>query len=92
MTKKDFAHKLAEELRQLPTQSTIEEVVDRINAATIDHRSLSELDVNEILNYMDEELGDYGLLFESYDNQAGVSVMSLVRKLIAQANTGGGKK
>lgn len=92
MSIKEFAHALAEELIKLPTRQKVIEVVNRINNVEVSGRPISEEEIEQILSLMDKELGNYSYISESFDNKATVSVMSEVRKIIAQSNSEGKKK
>ena len=40
------------------------------------------------LGYIEDEIGDYGFFNENFDNHETLTLMSQVRKIIAQANGG----
>lgn len=51
-------------------------------------RPITEEEINIILRYMDDEIGNLHLLCETFENKEALSLMSELRKLIAQANAG----
>lgn len=85
----EFAHMLCEELKANPTKSNIANVTNKILKATVDGQPITAEKVEEILSCMQEELGDYVVLTETFDNQATLSVMAEVRKLIAASQASG---
>ena len=88
MTMKEYAHSCAEELKKSPTQKTVVKVCNKILHLQVAGRDITSSEVEIILGYIEDELGDYGFLNESFDNHETLTLMSQVRKIIAQANGG----
>lgn len=88
MTMKEYAHSCAEELKKLPTQSTVIKVCNKILNLKVDGRDITSSEVDKILGYIEDEIGDYGFVSETFDNHETLTLMSQVRKIIAQANGG----
>lgn len=70
------------------THAKIIEIVNDITTSTVNDRPITEEEINIILRYMDDEIGNLHLLCETFENKEVLSLMSELRKLIAQANTG----
>ena len=88
MTFKEYAHKKAQELIKNPTKATVARVVNDITSATVDNRPITEDEIRIILRYLEDEIGNLHILCETYENKEVLSLMSEVKKLIAQANAG----
>ena len=88
MTMKECAHLFAEELKKLPTQSTVIAVCNKILRLKVDGRDITSSEIENLLALIEEEVGSYGYLSENFDNHETLSLMSQVRKIIAQANGG----
>ena len=88
MTYQEYAHSKAEELIKKPTQSTVVKVVNDIRNATVGGKPITDAQIQIILGYLEEEIGNLSILCETFDNKEVLSLMSEVRKLIAKANSG----
>lgn len=89
MTMKEYAHSCAEELKKSPTQKTVVKVCNKILHLQVDGRDITSSEVEIILGYIGDEIGDdFFLLKENFDNYETLTLMSQVRKIIAQANGG----
>ena len=89
MTMKEYAHSCAEELKKSPTQKTVVKVCNKILHLQVDGRDITSSEVEIILGYIgDEIVDDFFLLKENFDNYETLTLMSQVRKIMAQA-TGG---
>lgn len=88
MTMKEYAHSCAEKLKKSPTQKTVVKVCNKILHLQVAGRDITSSEVEIILGYIEDEIGDYGFLNESFDNHETLTLMSQVRKIIAQANGG----
>lgn len=88
MTFKEYAHDKSKELIKNPTYAKIIEIVNDITTSTVNGRPITEEEINIILRYMDDEIGNLHLLCETFENKEVLSLMSELRKLIAQANAG----
>ena len=88
MTMKEYAHSCAEELKKSPTQKTVVKVCNKILHLQVAGRDITSSEVEIILGYIEDEIGDYGFLNERFDNHETLTLMSQVRKIIAQANGG----
>ena len=76
MTMKEYAHSCVEELKKLPTQKTVVKVCNRILHAQVDGRDITSSEVEIILGYIEDEIGDYGFLNENFDNHEMLTLMS----------------
>lgn len=85
MTMEEYAHSLCEKLRAKPTESTIEDVINQLLRTKVDGRPISNIQLEQLLSCMQDELGDYRAIKESFDNSAVLSVMAMVRGMIAQS-------
>ena len=81
MTKKEYAHKLAQQLKQNPTKGNVTVVIGELL-----NKKLSEEDQNEILDYIEEEIGGFQVIYEHFEIQKQLSVMQMAHQMIAQAN------
>ena len=89
MTMKEYAHSCAEELKKSPTQKTVVKVCNKILHLQVDGRDITSSEVEIILGYIGDEIGDdFFLLKENFDNYETLTLMSQVRKIIAQSNGG----
>ncbi|WP_455191224.1 hypothetical protein [Eubacterium ramulus] len=88
MTFKEYAHTKARELIKSPTKATVARVVNDITTATVDDRPITEDEIRIILKYLEDEIGNLHILCETFENKEVLSLMSEVKKLIAQANAG----
>ena len=88
MTYQEYEHSKAEELIKKPTQSTVVKVVNDIRNATVDGKPITDAQIQTILGYLEEEIGNLSILCETFENKEVLSLMSEVRKLIAKANSG----
>ena len=88
MTFKEFAHQLAEEAKRQPTTSNIVNVVNKILNAKVDGNSITEAQINLLLGYLSDELGDYGVISEIFENKEAITLMQQINKLISEANAG----
>lgn len=88
MTVKEYAHSKAVELIKKPTQSTVIKVVNDITSATVDGAPITNAQIQEILRYLESEIGNLQILCETFENKEVLSLMSEVRKLIAKAKDG----
>lgn len=86
MTLKEYSLKQANKLKEKPFKSTIIEVVNNINSQTVDGNPITNSQIEQILNYLSEELEDLSILNESFDNTETLTLMDQVRQLIAQTN------
>lgn len=78
----------AEELKKLPTQRTVIKVCNEILHLQVNDRKITDAEIESLLNLIEAEIGDYGFLSETFDNHETLTLMSQVRKMIAQANGG----
>lgn len=85
MTIKEFAHKQATLLIENPTQNNVIQVVSTILNCKVDGQPITSSQINQMLHYLEDEIGDLRITLESFDNAATLSLMGEVRKLIAQA-------
>ena len=76
------------DVKKLPTQKTVVKVCNKILHLQVDGRDITSTEVEIILGYIEDEIGDYGFLNENFDNHETLTLMSQVRKIIAQANGG----
>lgn len=88
MTFQEFAHSKAEELIKKPTHSTVVKVVNDIKNATVKGVPLTDSQIQEVLGYLEAEIGNLKVICETFENKEALSLMSEVRKLITQANAG----
>lgn len=89
MTLKEFANKLADEAKKNPTNSTVRDIVNKIlKATTVGGNRLNESQLKQLLDYLSEELGNHGLISETFDNKAAITLMQQITQLINQANEG----
>ena len=88
MTMKEYAHSCAEELKKLPTQRTVTKFCNEILHLQVNDRKITDAEIESLLNLIEDEIGDYGFLSETFDNHETLTLMSQVRKMIAQANGG----
>lgn len=88
MTFKEFAHQLAEEAKKQPTTSNMVNVVNKILNAKVDGKPITQAQINQLLGYLSDELGDYGVIFETFENKEAITLMQQINKLIAEANAG----
>ncbi len=63
-------------------------VCNKILHLQVDGRDITSSEVEIILGYIEDEIGDYGFFNENFDNHETLTLMSQVRKIIAQANGG----
>ena len=63
-------------------------VCNKILHLLVDGRNITSSEVEIILGYIEDEIGDYCFLNENFDNHETLTLMSQVRKIIAQANRG----
>ena len=89
MTAKELAHNYSELLLQKPTEETIRYIVCDIFSYTVDGHPITRSEIDTILAYMDDEVGDLAAIFESYDNGATLTLMARVRELIAKSKSQG---
>ena len=75
-------------IKKSPTQKTVVKVCNKILHLQVAGRDITSSEVEIILGYIEDEIGDYGFLNESFDNHETLTLMSQVRKIIAQANGG----
>ena len=61
-------------------------VCNKILHLQVDGRDITSSEVEIILGYIEDEIGDYGFFNENFDNHETLTLMSQVRKIIAQAN------
>lgn len=54
----------------------------------MDDRPITEDEIRIILKYLEDEIGNLHILCETFENKEVLSLMSEVKKLIAQANAG----
>lgn len=88
MTMKDYAHSCAKELKKLPTHNNIVKVCNNILQLQVNGRDITDSEIEMILRYIEDEVGDYGFVNETFDNQETLTLMSQVREIIARANGG----
>lgn len=88
MSFKEYAHMKAQELIKSPTKATVARVVNDIITAIVDDRPITEDEIRIILKYLEDEIGNLHILCETFENKEVLSLMSEVKKLIAQANAG----
>ena len=89
MTYKDFAHKLAEEIKRFPSETSVKNaVISILNAKDSNGNPLSDDAKRTIADYLIEEVGDYRPLIESYDNKEAVTMAQIINQTIARANAG----
>ncbi|RKI42426.1 hypothetical protein D7V86_06020 [bacterium D16-51] len=84
MTIKEYAHEKANELIQKPTKGTIIKVVNDIIGCQVNGRPITFSQINEILSYIEIEVGDLQVFCEAFDNTETLSLMGQVRELISQ--------
>lgn len=82
MTMKEYAHSCVEELKKLPTQKTVVKVCNRILHAQVDGRDITSSEVEIILGYIEDEIGDYGFLNENLKD----SFRKMLEKSVYKAN------
>lgn len=87
MTIKEYAHEKATELIHKPTKSTIIKVVNDIISRQSNGQPITFSQINQILSYIEIEVGDLQVFCEAFDNTETLSLMGQVRELIAQAQT-----
>lgn len=87
MTIKEYAHEQATKLIRKPTKSTIIKVVNDIINCQSNGQPITSSQINQILSYIEIEVGDLQVLCEAFDNTETLSLMGQVRELIAQAQT-----
>ena len=85
MTARELAHKYSDLLIQKPTDETIRYITNNIVSFTVDGHPISRSEIDIILAYMDEEVGDLAYICESYDNSATLTLMARVRELLAKS-------
>ena len=88
MSFREYAHAKAQELIKSPTNATVARVVNDITTAIVDDRPITEDEIRIILKYLEDEIGNLHILCETFENKEVLSLMSEVKKLIAQANAG----
>lgn len=88
MTMEAYAQKKAEELKKKPTYETIIMVVNDIKNLTVGGETITSEQIDKIISYLDNELGNLGILCESFDNKEVLTLMSEIKRIIAQANSG----
>ena len=81
MTNKEYAHKLAVNIRNNPNKTTL------INVAN-DILQYHSKDANQILSFLEEEIGGLRPIMESYDNKAQLSYIAQLRQIIKEAQKG----
>lgn len=84
MTIKEYAHEKANELIQKPTKSTIIKVVNDIIGCQVNGQPITFSQINQILSYIEIEVGDLQVFCEAFDNTETLSLMGQVRELISQ--------
>lgn len=89
MTMKEYAHQLSEGLRQKPTHEMAVKVANRILNTKVDGIPISDDQIEALLSCMQDELGNWMPLMESFDNKEVLTIMNQVRQLIAASD---GKK
>ena len=89
MTGKELAHNYSDLLIQKPTDETIKFIAHNIISCTVDGRPITRPEIDTILAYMDDELGDLTVICESYDNRETLTLMARVRELISKSNPQG---
>ncbi len=87
MTIKEYAHEKATELIRKPTKNTIIKVVNDIINCQSNGQPITFSQINQILSYIEIEVGDLQVFCEAFDNTETLSLMGQVRELIAQAQT-----
>lgn len=88
MTLKEFAHQLAEEAKKQPTTSSTVSIVNRILNVKVDGKPITQEQIKQLLGYLSDELGNYGVISETFENKETITLMQQINKLIAQANAG----
>lgn len=88
MTMKEYAHECAMELMKSPSYSTVCQVCNEILNLQVNGREIEDYEKNEILDLIEDEIGDWRFLKENFDNQETLTLMSQIRKIIAQSNGG----
>lgn len=89
MTAKELAHNYSELLIQKPTDETIRYIAHDIISYNVNGHPITRSEIDIILAYMDDEVGDLAAIFESYDNGATLTLMARVRELIAKSKAQG---
>ncbi|MBQ7155284.1 MAG: hypothetical protein IJR85_07010 [Synergistaceae bacterium] len=79
MTKKEFARKLAENIRQNPSADNITKNANLLLALP------SRRDVDDVLQFLDDELGSFGAVLEQFDNGKVLTVMQMFHSIIDKA-------
>lgn len=85
MTIREIAHEKAIKLINNPSKITIINVVTEIINCKVDGQPITSSQINQVLSYMEDEVGNLCIINKSFDNAATLSLMGEVRKLIAQA-------
>lgn len=88
MTFEQYAKKEAQKIIDHPFRNTIIDFVNNINSLRVDGKPINDEQINIILNLLEIELGDLELMNESFDNSETLTLISQVRKLIAQTQQG----
>lgn len=89
MTAKELAQKYSELLIQKPTDETIRYIARDIISYKVDGHPITRSEIDIILAYMDDEVGNLAAILESYDNSAALTLMARVRELIAKSKLQG---
>lgn len=86
MTLQEYAKVLAEKMKNKPTKSTVIETVNDILS-----KHLSNNQIKALINYLEDELENYSVFNESYENSETLSLIAQVKELLCQAQNGGKK-
>lgn len=81
MANKEYALYLAEKLKKNPTKENVSSIVKELLS-----KGLSEDDQNDVLKYIEDEIGNYQVINEHFEIQKQLSVMQMAHQMIAQAN------
>lgn len=68
MTIKEYALNKAKELKKAPFQRTVISIVNDICNLKVNNEPISEKQLLTIVQYIGEEVGDLGVVNESFDN------------------------
>lgn len=88
MTWNECAHLFADDLKKMPTYRNATKVVNKILHLEVDGREITNAEIEYLLTLIENEVGDYECVYEAFDNQETLSLMSQVRQIISQANGG----
>ena len=81
------ASQLAQDLKNNPTSKNVAKVTSKLlNTKNNNNELISESIVMEIVEMIEDEVGDLQMLNEQFDNREQIKVMQQMHKLMDQAN------